>query len=175
MDAKLSTHLGRVRHLREAFAEANERLVARLRAATPEAAAAPPAEGWSAAQIGWHVAAVTNRFAGLISGDGPGATAVPAGFVERPWQEVLSGVPARLQAPASATPPPAVTRDAAIALLEESGMRLARALDRLTPERGAGMGVTHPVTGAISVYQIGDWAIAHVIRHNQQAKRVLQG
>ena len=52
-------------------------------------------------------------------------------------------------------------------------MRMARALDRLTPERGSGMGLTHPITGPISVYQIGDWATAHVIRHNQQAKRVL--
>jgi len=173
MDAKQSSHLARVRHLRETFAEANERLVARLRAATDEAAARVPDGGWSAAQIGWHVAAVTTRFAGLISGDQPGAQPLPPAFTERAWQEVLSGVPAKLQAPASATPPPAVSRDESISALEASGMRMARALDRLTPERGSGMGITHPITGPLSVYQIGDWATAHVIRHNQQAKRVL--
>jgi hypothetical protein len=27
--------------------------------------------------------------------------------------------------------------------------------------------------GSITVYQIGDWVTAHVIRHNRQAKRVL--
>ena len=36
MDAVQSQHLGRVRQLREAFAEANERLVARLRGASDE-------------------------------------------------------------------------------------------------------------------------------------------
>lgn len=173
MDAKQSAHMARVRHLRATFAEANERLVARLRAATDDAAARVPAEGWSAAQVGWHVAAVTTRFAGIIAGDTPGPVALPEGFVERPWQEVLSGVPAKQQAPASASPPRLVSRDAAISALEEAGMRMARALDRLTLERGGGMGITHPITGAISVYQIGDWATAHIIRHNQQAKRVL--
>jgi hypothetical protein len=173
MDPKQAAHLARVRHLRESFAEANERLVARLRGATDEAAARAPESGWSAAQIGWHVAAVTTRFASLIAGDLPGAQPLPPGFTERVWQEVLSGVPAKLQAPASATPPPSVSRDEAISALEASGMRMARALDRLTPERGSGMGITHPITGAISVYQIGDWATAHIIRHNQQAKRVL--
>lgn len=173
MDAKQSGHLARVRHLRETFAEANERLVARLRRATDEAAERVPAGGWSAAQIGWHVAAVTNRFAGSIAGDVPGPSPLPEGFTERSWQEVLAVVPEKLRAPASATPPPIVTRADAISALEASGMRMARAFDRLTPERGGGMGITHAITGPISVYQIGDWATAHIIRHNQQAKRVL--
>ena len=99
MDAKQSRHLARVRHLREAFAEANERLVARLRGATDEAAGRVPPGGWSAAQIGWHVAAVTTRFAGLIAGDVAGAVALPDGFVERSWQEVLTGVPTSCRRP----------------------------------------------------------------------------
>lgn len=175
MDPKLAAHLARVRHLRESFAEANERFVTRLRGATDEAAArVPPEGGWSAAQIAWHVATITNRFAALIAGDAPGPAALPDGFVERGWDEVLRQIPEKIQAPASATPPPAVSRDEAISLLEQSGMRMGRALDRLTPERGNGFGITHAITGTISVYQIGDWATAHVIRHNRQAKRVLQ-
>jgi hypothetical protein len=173
MDADLSRHLARVRHLRESFAAANERLVARLRSATDEAAERLPAGGWSAAQIGWHVAAVTNRFAGLVSGDAPGPAPLPPGFVERPWADVLAGVPAKLQAPASATPPATVRRAEAISALEGSGMRMARAFDRLTAARGAQFGITHAITGPISVYQLGDWATAHVIRHNRQAKQVL--
>jgi hypothetical protein len=35
------------------------------------------------------------------------------------------------------------------------------------------MGITHPIVGTITLYQLGDWATAHVIRHNRQAKRVL--
>jgi hypothetical protein len=50
---------------------------------------------------------------------------------------------------------------------------MARAFDALTPERGGRMGVTHAIVGTISVYQIAEWATAHVARHNRQAKRVL--
>jgi hypothetical protein len=50
---------------------------------------------------------------------------------------------------------------------------MARALDTLTPARGARTGITHQIVGTISLYQLGEWATAHVIRHNRQAKRVL--
>jgi hypothetical protein len=29
------------------------------------------------------------------------------------------------------------------------------------------------ILGLITVYQVGDWAMAHVARHNAQAKRTL--
>jgi len=173
MDAAQSEHLGRIRHVREAFAEANERLVARLRRVSDEQAGRAAAGEWSAAQIGWHVAAVTTRFAGLISGDLEGAKALSDDFRERAWPEVVASIPPKLQAPAALAPPPGVRRSDAIAALEAAGMRMARALDSLTPERGARMGVTSAVVGSITVYQIGEWATAHIIRHNRQAKRVL--
>lgn len=174
MDTRQSAHLARVRHLREAFAAANERLVARLRRASDEAASLSTAGGWSAAQVGWHVATVTNRFAGLIAGDIRGVEAMPPAFVERPWETIAAGIAERLTAPAAFLPPAAVSRHDAIAALESAGMRMARAFDAITPERGATMGITSPlVGGAISVYQIGEWATAHVIRHNRQAKRAL--
>jgi hypothetical protein len=173
MDTRQSQHFARVRHLRETFAEANERLVARLRNCTDDAAGHSTSGGWSPSQIGWHVATVTNRFAGLISGDLKGAAALPAGFVERPWQDVVDAIPGRLQAPAALEPPPAVSRHDAISALEAAGMRMARAFDAITPERGATMGITSPITGTINVYQIGEWATAHIIRHNRQAKRAL--
>ena len=52
-------------------------------------------------------------------------------------------------------------------------MCLAREFDALTAERGAHLGVTNAIVGTISVYQIGEWATAHIARHNRQAKRVL--
>ena len=110
MDPALSQHYARMRQLREAFAEANERLVARLRNADDLSAQRVPGREWSAAQIGWHVAAVTTRFAGLISGDAAGAQALPDGFAARPWAEVAAGIPVKLQAPASYQPPRAVRR-----------------------------------------------------------------
>ena len=175
MDSKQSQHYARLHHLREAFAEANERLVTRLRNATDEdAERAPHGGGWSAAQIGWHVSRVTTRFAGLMSGDVDGAQRLPDGFLERPWDRIADEVPAKLQAPGAFTPPGGVTRHDAIAALEASGVRMARALDVVTAERGASFGISSPIVGGtINVYQIGEWATAHVIRHNRQAKRVL--
>ena len=175
MESKHTEHLTRIRHLRESFAEANERLVARLRRVHDPAAEGPvDAMGWSAAQIGWHVAKVSTQFAGLISGELPGATALPEGFRAREWTAIAAEIPGKLQAPRSAQPPPDVKRTAAIAALEASGVRMARAFDALTPERGERYGISSPIVGGtITLYQVGEWATAHVIRHNRQAKRVL--
>jgi hypothetical protein len=176
MDTRLAAHYARLRHLRESFAEANERLVARLRKATDEAAHQTPAGGWTAAQIGWHVARVNSSFAGLISGDQPGARPLPADFRERDWAGIAEQVPDRIESAAAFHPPPAVSRHDAIAELEASGLKMARAFDAVTPERGAGFGISSPIVGGtISVYQIGEWATAHVIRHNRQAKWILDG
>jgi hypothetical protein len=175
MDPIRAKHLDRVRHIRESFAEANERLVARLRRVDHAAAERhPDGGGWSAAQIGWHVAAVTTRFASLMSGDAPGVQPLSPDFVERAWTTIDGEIPSKLQAPRQTEPPAKVTRDEAVAALEASGLRLARALDLVTPERGPGFGITSPIVGGtINVYQIGEWATAHVIRHNRQAKRTL--
>ena len=173
MDKVQAEHLARVHHLRESFVEANERLVARLRRVSDEAAERESDGAWSAAQIGWHVAAVTTRFAALIAGDIDGPQPLPEGFCERPWAEVAATVPARAMAPSAVTPPPGVRRGDAVAALEASGTRMARAFDALTPERGGRMGLTHAIVGTITVYQIAEWATAHVARHNRQAKRVL--
>ena len=174
MEHKHVEHLTRVRHLRESFAEANERLVARLRRVDDHAAEKHAAGDWSAAQIGWHVAKVSARFAGIMSGELPGAQPLPDGFQPREWSELVAGIPAKLKAPSIAEPPSSVRRSEAISRLEASGVRMAHAFDTLTPERGAGLGITSPVVGAtITLYQLGEWATAHVIRHNRQAKRVL--
>jgi hypothetical protein len=163
----------RVRHLREAFASANERLVARLRGATDEAAERHVPHGWSAAQIGWHVASVSTRFAALIAGDAAGVQPLPEAFAERPWADIAASMPDRIQASPASHPPPAVRRADAIAALEASGTKMARAFDTLTMERGGQMGITHSLVGTISVYQLGEWATAHIARHNKQAKGVL--
>jgi uncharacterized protein (DUF433 family) len=166
-------HLNRVRHIRESFAAANERLVARLRAATDEAAAHSVTGGWTPAQIGWHVATVSTRFAGVISGDLAAAAALPDGYVEKPWAEIAASIPDRLQATEAIQPPAVVSRHDAIALLEASGVRMAQALDTLTFERGTTLGLTNRIVGTITLYQVGEWATAHIARHNRQAKRAL--
>lgn len=168
-----SQHSRRLSEIRDSFAAANLRLVARLRDASDEAAERPAGSGWSAAQIGWHVAAVTTRFAGLISGDVPAAKPLDPEFRERAWTDVAASIPDRLEAPANAVPPAAVRRAEAVSALEAAGQRMVQALDGLTPDRGDRMGISHPIVGAISVYQIGEWATSHVARHNRQAKQAL--
>ena len=173
MDSQQAAHLSRVRHLRESFVSANEHLVGRLRAATDHAAERPDGEGWSAAQTAWHVATVSTRFAALIAGDVPAAKPLDAGFVERPWDAIAAEIPEKLQAPSAAAPPAHATRHDAIAALEAAGLKMARAFDTLTPERGARIGVTSPVVGTINLYQVGEWAAAHVQRHDRQVERAL--
>ncbi len=174
MDQKSSDHLARVCHLREAFASANERLVKRLREADDLAVERAPEGGWSAAQIGWHVASVNTRFAALIGGDVPAAKPLPDDFVEKPWDAIASEMPEKLQAPSAALPPPVVHKKDAVAALEASAVKMARAFDTLTPERGGRIGVTNALVGTINLYQVGEWAAAHVARHNAQAKRMLE-
>jgi hypothetical protein len=163
-----------VGHLRETFAAANERLVKCLRAADDHAAErAADDGGWSPAQVGWHVATVNTRFAALIAGDVPAAKPLPEDFVERPWPQISSELPEKIQASAAAMPPPHVKKQEAVAALEASAVKMARAFDTLTAERGAKIGVTNQLVGTINLYQVGEWAVNHVGRHEAQAQRAL--
>ena len=173
VEAKHSEHLSRVGGLRQSFAEANEHLANRLRAAADHEADTRDGAAWSAAQIGWHVAVVNTRFAALLAGDAPAAAPLADGFVERPWSEIAAAIPPTLPAAAAAQPRGPVTRHDAIAALEASAVKMARAFDTLTPERGARIGVTSPIVGTINLYQVGQWAVAHVWRHDAQAERAL--
>lgn len=174
MDPARARHLERLRHIRESFAEANERLVARLRRVEHGAAErGPEGGGWSAAQIGWHVAAVDASFAGLVSGENPGAKPLADGVSERPWPEIVAAMPEKIEAGKRVQPPADVRRDDVLKALADSAAKLDAALAGLDAERGAGYAITHPALGTITLRQFGDWATGHIIRHNAQAKRVL--
>jgi uncharacterized damage-inducible protein DinB len=70
--------------MRAAYREAHARFVKRLTDAPAEAVERAPADGgWSAAQIGWHVAAVDASFAGLVSGENSGAQPLADGASEK--------------------------------------------------------------------------------------------
>ena len=157
MDEQQAEHLSRVRHLREAFVAANEHLVARLREAT---------RSWTQDALGRGVEL------GVVRGDLP-LPLLADSFVERPWATIAAGIPDKLEAATAATPPARVTRHDAIASLEASALKIARAFDSLTPERGGRTGITNPVVGTISLYQVGEWAAAHVHRHDRQIERAL--
>src|SRR5262245_57703352 len=159
--------------MRRSYREAHERLEARLRNAPQDLVERQPADGgWSAAQIGWHVATVDRLFAELVSG-GRLSQPLPDDFCERSWAEVVAAIPAKLEASRGSLPPAEVTRDEALTALATSSMQLESALKGLTEDRASRYGVTYKGVGTVTLGQIGDWATAHTIRHNAQAKRVL--
>jgi hypothetical protein len=168
------THAELIARVRQSYREAHERLVKRLSEAPAEAAErAPAGGGWSAAQIGWHVAAVDASFAGLLSGERPGAQPLPDGAAERPWTEIVQGMPARIEAGKRMQPPADPKRDDVLKLLAEASAKLDAALADLDEDRGSRYAITHPAIGTVCLRQFGDWATAHTIRHNAQAKQVL--
>jgi hypothetical protein len=167
------SHEARISRTRQQYREAHDRFVARLSSASAADAERASADGgWSAAQIGWHVAAVDSTFAALISGERP-SLSLPDDFVERTWDQIAEAIPAKLQAGGPVVPPAAVTLADVLSALDTASKKLDAALERLTPDRGARFGVTHKAVGTVSLYQVGEWAVAHTIRHNAQAKRVL--
>ena len=115
---------------------------------------------------------VDGLFADLVSG-ARASQPLASDFRERSWTDVVVGIPQRLEASEGSLPPSRVTLDEALTLLAASAQRFDNALAGLTEDRGCRFGVTHQAVGTITLVQIGDWATAHTIRHNAQAKRVL--
>jgi uncharacterized damage-inducible protein DinB len=168
------SHSDRIARVRQAYKEAHARLVKRLSEVPADAAErAPESGGWSAAQIGWHVAAVDRSFAGLISGELPGAKELPEGTTAKSWSDIVTAIPEKLEAGKRVQPPGAVSRDEVLQALGVAAEKMDAALAGLSDARGSRYAITHPVVGTVALADIGDWAVAHTIRHNAQAKRVL--
>jgi uncharacterized damage-inducible protein DinB len=153
--------------------EATGRFRARLANASPEEASRLPADGgWSAAQIGGHVAAFNQLIAGILDGSVPAASPPPDGFVDRPWSEILPTLADPIQAPGRLHAPPDTTRDQAVAAYDRSVDAVRAAIASLSEPR-ASLTLTHPRVGTVRLAQLGDWLVAHTIRHNAQMKRAL--
>jgi hypothetical protein len=168
------SHEDRINELCAAFTESMTRFLARLEGSSSEALMLKPAEGgWSAAEIAWHVGAINNAFAGLIDGSVPNARPAPEGFVETPWTEIAGRVPVKLEAPAKFHPPADLTVEAAMDIARQSRNTMLEALAGLTVERATGYTVKSSVGTPVNLYQVGNWAAAHVARHNAQVKRLL--
>lgn len=167
-------HAARIGAIVQAFEEAMARFRSRLSSADSAAAERQPAGGgWTPAQVAMHVAMVNASFGSIVDGSRPAAQPAPEGFVERPFAVIVAGMPEKLEAPSRAHPPAGVTRDAAIESLAASEAKLVAAFRGLDAER-ARLTIESPIVGGrVSLYQVGEWAVAHVIRHNQQAKRLL--
>lgn len=163
-------HAERIADLLVRVDQASTRLATRIERAGDRARHATT--GWSPAQIGAHVAMVNREFAALIDGTAAHATSAADGFVERPWSEITRGIPERVEAPSRVAPPAEISGEEAAELVRQSAAHLRTAIAGLSLER-ARYCVSSRVVGTITVYQVGDWAVGHMIRHNQQAKRIL--
>ena len=167
------THEERVAATAAAFEAAMERFLARIES-TPDAIAerVPADGGWSAAGVAWHVAMTNEQFARLIDGSVPGARPPEDGFEEKPFSEITSAIAGvSLEAPAKFHPPAGVTKADALALARGSRDLMLNALRRLPEARG--LWSVKSILGQVTVYQVGEWATAHVARHNAQAKRTI--
>ena len=170
MAATLTSRVGAVV---TAYDEAHRRLVARLTAVSDEEAATVPASGgWTAAQIAEHVAAFDRTLARVVAGSLPVARPAPADFVERPWPDILGTLTGSLEAPKNLQPPAEANRAAALASLDAASSEVRLAFRDLTDDRAA-LTLTHPRVGTITLLQVGDWLVAHTIRHNAQMKRAV--
>jgi len=166
------THTDRVAHTLAAFESVMDRLLARLESASEaEAVRTPPGGGWSLAGITWHVAVANEGFTSLVDGSRPLAREPQTDFVETPFAEIIAHVPDQLEAPEAFHPPSDLTMEVALERLKASRTRFVDAYRALPEARG--LWSVKSVLGLITVYQVGDWAVAHVIRHNAQAKRTL--
>jgi hypothetical protein len=164
-------HLARIADLLTRLNDTSTRFSTRLAAAGSRAEQAP--QGWTPAQIAAHVAMVNHNLASVIEGSVEVAKPPADDYHERPWTDVVRDVPERNVAPARFQPPATVAAGDALQQFEQSVSHLARAIETLTPDRGRYC-FTNKAVGTITLYQAGDFAIAHMIRHNQQAKRILE-
>ena len=167
------THDERIAATATAFEAAMDRLLARIESTSDDIAERVPTNGgWSAAGIAWHVAMVNEQFAGLVDGTVPGARSPEDGFEETPFAQIVAPIAdVGLEAPSKFHPPEGVTRADALARLRASRDRMTQAIRAMPESRG--LWTVNSILGQVTVYQVGEWATAHVIRHNAQAKRAL--
>jgi len=166
----MPTHESHISDLLARLRDTTSRFARRLEDAGPRAEHA--ASGWTPAQIAIHVAMVNENLASVIDGTLPGAVPAAKDFQERDWTEVVRDVPARNEAPRRFHPPEHVSLADALSGFQHSVAHLTRALETLPPDR-AGYCISNKAVGTITLRQAGDFAIAHMIRHNQQLKRIL--
>jgi uncharacterized damage-inducible protein DinB len=152
------------------FNSAHNDLIWKLRDCAFDAAEQLPGDqGWSAAQIGWHVALVNDYMAAVLTGEKELAQPVPAEFTETFDHRAM---PPKLKTASSLEPPDVIGIDAALERLRASGHHMSKAIASLTEERGSRYCVKMPF-GTLSLFELADFAAAHVRRHVGQVQRTV--
>lgn len=163
-------HEDRIRNAVSSFEDANSRLVRMLEGLSDEAAHKAPSDGgWSAAQVGCHVAMTNELFAGVLTGAVPLAQPAPAGFAENP--NVFSTVPSKVETAPPLQPPAGSTRQDAVEKLRSAQTAIVGAIKSLTHERGTSHIMQLPF-GPITLSQAAEFMGPHTTRHIAQVERV---
>lgn len=163
-------HNDRIRNAVSSFEEANTRLVRMLEGLNDEAAKKAPKDGgWSAAQVGYHVAMTNELFAGILAGTVALSQPAPAGFAENAG--VFSAVPAKIETAPPLQPPAGTTRQDAVAKLRSAQTVIVGAIRALTADRATGHIMQLPF-GPVSLYQAAEFLGPHTTRHIAQVERV---
>jgi hypothetical protein len=152
------------------FNSAHNDLMWKLRDCAFDAAEQFPGDqGWSAAQIGCHVAMVNDHMAAVLLGEKDLAQPVPEDFVESFDHRAL---PAKLKTSTALEPPEVIGIDAALARLRASAHHMSKAIASLTEERGSRYCVKMPF-GTLSLFELAEFAAGHVSRHVAQVQRTV--
>lgn len=152
----------------ELLVKATEHMAEQVAALPPAVAAAQPADGWSPAQIAYHVGLTSEvLFAPAFTGAAPFMEPAPDGFVET---FSFDTIPARVMTFPHLVPP-AVTPAEGVRKLREANAALAETMRSMPPERlslCAKLGF-----GTLSIQQMAEFAAGHVLRHQAQLERTL--
>jgi hypothetical protein len=142
-----------------------------LEALEEEAAVRTPAAGgWSPAQIGWHVGVTNEMLSAILTGELPRAEIAPEDFQEQPWDSMT--IPDRIQTFPQLEPPADVDLKTAVNKLAGSAATLIESLRTVSHERARHY-IVKMSFGTLSLYQVGEFAAAHIDRHHRQLQRAL--
>jgi len=168
----MSLQQERLSNIRDAFAAANAELVGAIEALDDATAAKAAPAAWNPAQIGWHVAATTEFLSGSLAG------AIEQVRIARPadFREQLSELklPEKIKTFPMLEPPADASRETALSKLRASEATFAGAVDKVSENRCASECVQLPFA-VLSLYEVGEFTVAHVRRHIGQLQRTLAG
>jgi len=167
----MAGHDDRIRNIQSVFGQANDQMIARLQALDDATATRGPADAWTPAQIGLHVA-LTNEFLSAVLSGGVKEMSIPRpdGFTETLASLQL---PDKVKTFPVLEPPAGTSKADAVARLRQSAEVFARALPTATSERCAGTCIKMPFGVVFSLYEVGEFATGHIHRHIRQVNRTV--
>ena len=167
----MSSHDDRIRSIQTSFQQATDQLIDLLQELDDTKAMRAPAEAWTPAQIGSHVAK-TNEFLAAVMAGGVADMNVPK---PADFKESLASMqlPDKVKTFPALEPAAGTTKGDAVAQLRKAAEVFAGALPAATNERCSSTCIKMPFGAIFSVYEVGEFAAGHVHRHIGQVHRTV--